>query len=225
MKKTDFDEFAENYDTILNNQLNFFDNENYFAEYKVQLLKKILTQAPKIILDYGCGTGRSCFYLQKYFPHAAIYGCDPSEKSLTIARETTPSANFQTIEQIYNSDLKADVIFIAGVIHHIQPDQRAETMQNITGLCKNGSTIAAFEHNPFNPVTRHLVNTCPFDEDAVLLKPSELKKLFAQTGINEIRTRYTLFFPAQLKRLRFLEKYLQYLPLGGQYVISGRVCI
>jgi hypothetical protein len=39
---------------------------------------------------------------------------------------------------------------------------------------KEDGHFIIFEHNPINPVTRHLVKNCPFDADAVLLstKPS-----------------------------------------------------
>ena len=41
MKKTDFDDYAADYNKILEEQLNFFEGDNhYFAEYKVKQAKR-----------------------------------------------------------------------------------------------------------------------------------------------------------------------------------------
>jgi len=223
-KKTDFDHYADEYNSLLKEQLSFFSSDNnYFAEYKVLQLKQILKTQPKTILDFGCGIGRSSFYLKQHFPNAQIYGCDLSEKSLSAASAAMPEGCFLSMSEIEKASFTFDLIFIAGVFHHIEPNQRPSTLKLIAQLSKNGTHVVAFEHNPFNPVTRHLVNTCPFDEDAVLLKPGELKNLFRLAGLKNITCHYTLFFPSSLKWLRFLEKYLRFLPIGGQYLVSGIV--
>jgi hypothetical protein len=49
--KVEFDEYAENYQEILQEQLGFFDgNEGYFAEYKIEIIKKLRCLEP--ILGY-----------------------------------------------------------------------------------------------------------------------------------------------------------------------------
>lgn len=222
MNKTDFDEYADEYNSILQNQLNFFSNDNnYFAEYKVLKLKELLKKQPRTILDFGCGIGRSSVYLKKHFPDTEVYGCDISEKSLTSARKLAPDVNFYSIDKMQELNMTFDLVFIAGVFHHIEPGQREAVLKTISTFCQKGSYIAVFEHNPLNPVTRYLVKTCPFDRDAVLLKPKELKELFSQNGLKQITCHYTLFFPSWLKWMRFLERYLRLIPFGGQYVISG----
>ncbi len=222
MDPTDFDGFAKNYTDILSKQLNFFENDNlYFAEYKIIKLKNLIRFKPKHILDFGCGVGRSTLFLNKHFPDAHIYGCDVSEKSLVEAKKTAPFADFFLISDLSQKENKFDLIFISNVFHHIQPEQRLNTMQFVAASGKAGGSLVVFEHNPFNPVTRHLVKICPFDEGVVLLRPSELKQLVKNAGITHIQLEYTLFFPSFLKWLRFLEKYLHFVPLGGQYVVSG----
>ena len=78
-----------------------------------------------------------------------------------------------------------------------------------------------FEHNPYNPVTRRIVNNCPYDADAVLLKPAELRGLFDSAGMKVHSKEYCLFIPPRFAALAGLEKYLGWLPLGGQYWVSG----
>jgi hypothetical protein len=81
--------------------------------------------------------------------------------------------------------------------------------------------LTVFEHNPFNPVTRRIVNTCPYDADAVLLKPSELIGLLRQAQLIPSNQAYCLFIPPKFSSLAPLERYLQWLPLGGQYWVSA----
>ena len=79
-----------------------------------------------------------------------------------------------------------------------------------------------YEHNPYNPLTRYAVKTCPFDENAVLLRKNEVKKLLENTGLQTIIEEYRVFFPKLLKILRPSEQYLKWLPLGGQYFVVAK---
>jgi hypothetical protein len=81
--------------------------------------------------------------------------------------------------------------------------------------------VLIFEHNPFNPVTRWVVNQCQFDRDAVLLKPKEAIAHLRAAGLRFVRRDYIVFFPRPLSLCRPLERYLLWCPLGAQYVITG----
>jgi SAM-dependent methyltransferase len=224
MENNEFDRFADDYNAILSEQLNFFEGDSgYFAEYKINKLKQMLDFSPQTILDFGCGIGRSAQFLRQYFPAATIHGCELSEKSLEQARLILPSGEFFLTQDLQAKPDTYDCVFVSNVFHHIPLAQRVHAFKTIVQSCQPGAAIVIFEHNPFNPVTRHLVNTCPFDRDAVLLRPKELRNLFQQAGMKKITYEYTLFFPAFLRSLRGLEKYLGWLPLGGQYVVSGNL--
>ena len=222
MKKTDFDDYVADYNKILEDQLNFFEGDNhYFAEYKVKQAKRFFQHPPTMILDFGCGIGRSMPFFQKHFPDSALYGCDTSEKSIQVAKKQFPATHFCNTEELAASNLRFDLIFLSGVLHHVEPGERKALVALIASVLKPRGSMFIFEHNPFNPVTKHLVNTCPFDRGVVLLKPKETKSLLAEAGIHEIECQYTLFFPRMLKWLRPLEDYLRFLPLGGQYLVRG----
>lgn len=99
VEKVDFDNYASDYDKILKEDLEFFGEENsYFADYKIKIIKDTLTSKPKMILDYGCGIGRNIGFYEKYFPDSSIFGCDISQKSLDIAKKSNPGANFFLID-------------------------------------------------------------------------------------------------------------------------------
>src|SRR5262245_28776496 len=113
MDKIDFDDYAENYSSLVSNQLRFFDkNDHYFAEYKINKIKNILHSPPSVILDFGCGIGTTTYCLQKHFPNASLYGYDISDKSLCIAEKHVPGAHF--IDDIKKMNESCDLIFMSG---------------------------------------------------------------------------------------------------------------
>lgn len=218
MNKVNFDDYSIEYNKILEDQLKkFSDNIDFFAEYKVQILKKMLDYSPKFILEYGCGIGRNLRFLHHYFPLAQIFGCDTSRESLILANKY----KFAKLYHLGNDKIKErfDLIFVSCVFHHIEPKKREGVVENIYSLLNKGS-VFVFEHNPYNPLTRHLVATCPFDRDAILLSQKECINLFTSKGFIKKANHYYLFLPPKLNKLYVIEKYLGWLPLGGQYFIQ-----
>jgi len=220
--KVDFDGYVNSYNSILENQLSFFDGEEYFAANKINLLKDLADINALKVLDFGCGIGRSIKFLEQAFPEAKIYGTDISELSLKKSEEEHSNSYFFRLDEAHEYKSQFDVIFVAGVFHHIHPTLRPEVVQLLSEMLTDDGELFIFEHNPLNPVTRHMVNTCPFDEDAVLLRPKELMKLLASVQLKFQGKGYVLFFPSYLKALRVLEKYIKWLPLGGQYFVWAK---
>jgi SAM-dependent methyltransferase len=220
--KVDFDEYTDNYRSLLHESTGFFtESETYFAKYKVDILRQEVPVTTKRLLEYGCGIGRNIPFLRTAFPNATIAGSDISAASLEIARKENPCVEF-FIEQA-DTDVtdSYDVIFIAGVFHHIPVKERVAVMKTLCQRLTPGGTILIFEHNPVNPVTRKIVNDCPFDRDAVLLRPSELKILLVGARLLVVRSAYCLFVPPSLSVLLPLEAKLGWLPLGGQYWVKA----
>lgn len=223
-EKVDFDNFAGEYEYILDEQLEFFGEENsYFAEYKLKLVKDTIGSQPKNILEFGCGIGRNLKFFTKYFPDANIYACDISEKSLEIARKENPGVKIFLLNdnEVQNFSGKFDLIFVSCVFHHIKPDLRIGSINGIKGMLNKNGAVYIFEHNPYNPVTKYIVKTCPWDTDAILLYMKETVNLMNDAGLKVSEKNYSLFFPAQLKFLRPVENYLGKIPMGGQYYVKG----
>jgi SAM-dependent methyltransferase len=219
--KIDFDDYSGDYDELLNESTKLYaEDSEYFARYKVELVKDAARRPVARILEYGCGTGRNIPYLQSAFPKASIVGTDVSAASLRLAAENNPTVHFE-VEHEGLSLESFDLIFVASVFHHIPPAERQAVMMTLSRRLAPGGSIDIFEHNPFNPVTRRIVNNCPFDADAVLLKPAELRTLFRGAALNLRRQTYCLFIPPRVSWLLPLEKYLGWLPLGGQYWVSA----
>jgi len=227
-KKVNFDLFVNNYNKLLKKKTSFFSSHEYFSDYKVRLAIENLniSSLKKIrILEYGCGIGRNIKYLKKYFKNFSIElsACDVSIKSLNFLKRLFPSVkcfDCSGRDYIYNHLEKYDIIFIAGVFHHISPKERHNVSRNISSMLKNDGQLIIFEHNPFNPITRKIVKECEYDEDAILLTPKKLISYFSKIKKMKLKEKkYYLFIPQKFRFLNFIEKYLSWFPMGGQYFL------
>ena len=90
-------------------------------------------------------------------------------------------------------------------------------------MIKPGENIVIFEHNPYNPLTRHVVQTCPFDRGVELISLSRFVELARKSALQIRLKRYIVFFPKSLSPFRRLEPCLGFLPLGAQYMLFLRL--
>jgi hypothetical protein len=86
-------------------------------------------------------------------------------------------------------------------------------------VLRPGGLAVVFEHNPYHPATQWVVRTTKIDQNAILLPPREVRTGFCSVGLRDIQKRYLLFFPPRWRWLQPVERWLEKLPLGGQYVI------
>ncbi len=218
-----FDEVADTYADQLETALGAFGGESeYFARYKVELLSHTLKDLPvKTILDYGSGIGASIPYFKMFFPLARISATDLSPESLNRLKSEHPEVNI-----IQPGDLhgyRFDLVFLSCVVHHMPVDSRIAKVGNVLALVQPGGYICVFEHNPFNPFTRRIVSKCEFDEGVVLVSKRQLGHLFTrQQESFDFRAGYCMFFPPALKWFSFLERFVRWLPLGGQHFLIGQ---
>ena len=229
MDKAEFDKFADEYTEIHKNNIKLSgESPDYFAEYKVIDTANLVRehQFPKDlnILDFGSGVGNSVPFFRKHLPDAGITCLDVSQKSLDIAKSLYGDiAKYKLFDgsEIPLQDNSYDLVFAACVFHHIPHDEHVFLFKEILRILKPGGMIVIFEHNPLNPLTVHAVNTCPFDENAVLIRAGVLKNRIKKGGFENSKIAYRLFFPAALKIFRHLEKYFTKLPVGAQYYVSA----
>lgn len=223
-----FDQFVNEYRNIHNENIKLSGaDSDYFSEYKVkEVLEQEAQQNVQVILDFGCGDGNSVRFFRQHFPKVHIKGIDVSEDSIVIAQKRNiADVEFKAYDgkTIPYADNTIDIVFIATVLHHIDYTLYPALMREILRVLKPQGRIYIFEHNPYNPVTRSVVNNCVFDADAVLLKPSFAKKILKEAGFKEVNNTFTIFFPRSgfFKPFLFLEKWLKKIPLGGQYYTKG----
>jgi SAM-dependent methyltransferase len=222
-----FDATAAEYDRVQRDNLGCFGGDlSFFAEYKIALARKLVRDEPKSILEFGCGVGRNLPFLQKYFPDSTILGCDVSSASLTLAAEVAPEAGLAGIAEpgdllLTYAGCRPDLITAVCVLHHIPEKTRADWLAALYAVLQPGGTLLLFEHNPHNPLTRRMFNTCPFDAGAKMLSLGAGRELLRCAGFVDLSGRYTLFFPWRGNVWRRLEKALGRLPMGGQYFLKA----
>lgn len=208
---------------------------DYFQEYKIKDLKyeidndiHLKSKTSLKILNFGCGIGLSDSYILNIFNSDSInielYGCDISEKSIEIAKkQNSENVTYMTCNgQKLPFNEKFDIIFIANVIRHIPRKNHIQQIKMLKNALKENGIILMYEFNPFNPVTLYFYNRydCRYDaENVKIMTPYYAKKLFKDSGFNNIKIRYRFFIPGFMKKFIFMEKYLKNCPLGANYYL------
>lgn len=220
----DFDRLAHNYKAVLDKSLEVGGEKGeYFAHYKADYLKRYLGPGfSGKILDYGCGIGLLSELLIQYFPQATVDGYDVSAASIDhVPGHLKKQGVFTSLMDHLAGGY--DLAVIVNVLHHIEPHERAGAIQKLKNLVKPGGVIIIFEHNPFNPLTRKVVNESPIDKGVVLLPCWEVLRYLKQARFAALKLKFILFFPKLLAALRWAEPHLSWLPIGAQYVVIGEV--
>ena len=219
----DFDDYATDYEALLRQSLGAAGGDlEFFRQRKASLAKRLLRAAPPgRILEYGCGTGGNLPHLAAAFPGAAVAGGDISEKSLEQAAAAAPGATLYHLGRDAVPAASFDLVFVAGVLHHVPGAARGAVMAAMAAALAPGGRLLVFEHNPANPLTRRIVARCPFDAGVTLVSPSEAEALARSAGLGRLARRYVSFVPPALAPLAGLEIFLTWLPLGGQYCLSA----
>lgn len=223
----DFDEFADDYRSIHTQNVKLSGADSfYFAAMKVRLLQQFEKNESLKVLDVGCGDGTTEVFMQEYFPAWQVSGIDVSGRSIEEAiKKKLPHSTFSIYDgaNIPGGNGEFDIVFIAGVLHHVAFSLHSTLMKEVTRVLRPGGRLYLYEHNPLNPLTGYLVKTCVFDKEAKLLSSGYTSGLIKQCSLKETNKDFIIFFPRKgvLSKLIFLEKYLQWLPLGGQYVIRA----
>jgi len=223
-----FDEFAEDYRDTHNSAIKLSGaDSDYFSEYKIiEVAKNEQHQETLKILDFGCGDGNSVVFFRKHFKESYIEGIDVSQASIDIAADKKiDRTKFQVFDGKiipYEND-SFDIIFTSMVFHHIEHKLHKAIISEIYRVLKPQGRFYMFEHNPYNPLTRRVVDQCEFDRDAVLLKPKYGKQIISLGGFDKFNLNFTIFIP-RLKIIQWalrLENYLKWLPIGAQYYIRA----
>jgi SAM-dependent methyltransferase len=231
LNPAEFDAVAPAYAVMLEESLGRFAGERtYFAEYKVvdvaaELVRRNLIDRTRRILDFGAGCGESIPHFRRHLPDAELTCVDVSAESLAMAQsDFAGDARFLVFDgvKIAAAEGSYDLAFSACVFHHIDHSDHAAHLHELRRVLRRDGLLFIFEHNPLNPLTVRVVNRCPFDANAHLIRAGELRRRIVDAGFVEAEIRYRLFFPSLLAFARPLESWLTRLPFGAQYYVVAR---
>jgi SAM-dependent methyltransferase len=230
MSDAEFDRFARSYREVHRTNIALTGEEpEYFADYKMRDFATAILAggAPQDgqYLDFGSGVGASITPFYRHLPRARLVCADVSERSLEQSqRQNGDLSAYVLIENgrlpIQNHSI--DGAFACCVFHHISHSQHGQALAELRRVLRPGAPLMVYEHNPLNPLTMRAVNSCPLDTNAVLIDGPEMTRRCAAQGFHHPRLEYRVFFPSALKRLRPIEHYLRWLPLGAQYAIHAK---
>ena len=218
--KSEFDNYGKEYKKLLAQSFpSFLNSIDYFSEYKVKhIFKHRKNMKTETLLDFGCGVGLSLKFFSKYFPKTKLWGWDISSVSLKQAKQDFKAVNFtdelKNVPKNYFS-----TVFAANVFHHIEKKDQIENILFCKNFLKPDGLLYIIEHNPFNPVTRMIFNKSPLDKNATMISLKDMVKLANLAKMKIVRKKYISFFPRKLSFLNFLEKLINWMPIGAQYII------
>lgn len=224
---SEFDAYAGSYDDAVNRSLAFLGAKvDYFTKVKAAYLLDLLgghfgQTAGLNLLDVGCGVGNYHALVGGHI--GSLAGTDLSAACLAEAATRNPGVAYQPYDgaRLPYADNQFDAAVTICVMHHVPPAQWPAFAAEMKRVVRPGGLAIVFEHNPFNPLTRRVVNNCEFDADAVLLRPRQTRRLLAGAGFGEVRSRSILSIPSFGKVTRALDLTLGHLPLGAQYFAMG----
>jgi SAM-dependent methyltransferase len=224
----EFDRFRDTYEEELNRVVSFAGQDaDVYSRAKADAIVEVARENvgdPRTLsfLDVGCGTGATDRHLTQRV--RKLYGVDISTAMTERARAANPEADYQAYDgaRLPFDDRSLDVVFAVCVVHHVPPSSWPSFFGELARVTRTGGVVVIAEHNPYNPVTRAIVNRCAFDEDAVLLSPRTSRRLLTTAGLAPLETRNILFVPWRWRSVERIERLLHKAPLGAQYLSVGR---
>lgn len=224
----EFDAYRNTYSDAVNDALLVPGLDvDYFTKVKAEYLKEIIAEelgdtSSRDVLDIGCGVGNYHRLLKDTF--ATLTGIDVSSQSIEQARLINQHVRYDVYDgaALPYADGSFDVAYTICVMHHVPTGLWPNFSKEMLRVLRPGGIGLVFEHNPSNPLTMRVVNRCPFDRDAVLLKPAKTRALLEGAGFRDVSTRSIINIPSFGPLTRRIDRsLLGLLPFGAQYIAIG----
>ena len=227
----EFDAYSKHYEKTIDGAISYIGKSQQFftvakADYLSELfLSRFGSEREIEVLDIGCGNGSIHPFLLERCPLIRLRGVDVASTSVESARLTYPQVQYDVYDgaKLPYATGQFDAAYTICVMHHVPPSEWATFMSEMCRVVRPGGLVSVIEHNPFNPLTQLLVNTCPYDQNAKLLRSSQLTKFMRNAGLDEIQNRFIQFTPFEGNFFKRFDRFMGWLPLGAQYLTTARV--
>jgi len=223
----EFDHLAADYKELLNDSVRdyFAPSSEFFFKRKVDMLLEFATNQGMDTrripwLDVGCGQGDLLRAAQSNFEKAL--GCDVSAGMIAACRDLAVVHQTNPVRLPFE-DASVDWVTAVCIFHHVIPVERAPLVADVCRVLRPGGIFAIIEHNPYNPAVQLIVRRTPVDKNAELLTAHATRRLIQAASMEVVDTRYFLYVPQRVYSWAApVERALDRVPLGGQYVVFGR---
>jgi ubiquinone/menaquinone biosynthesis C-methylase UbiE len=131
-----------------------------------------------VVLDLGCGTGFHQETLSRYA--GRLIGADMSFGALKVCKRNFSGEYIVCdVNQLPFKNNSIDLIWIAGVLHHV-PDRLPPVIKNITSILRPGGVLLVDEPNKLNPLNYFILKFSKADPTGSerSLSSASIKKLF-----------------------------------------------
>ena len=223
---TDFNDYVSDYSERVAAATSFVEcGHDFFLAAKADQFLELMDAAGGAssmnVLDVGCGIGMVERHLAGKV--GRVVGIDIATDAVRAAAKNVPDALFLTYDGLHLPFREGsfDAASLVCVLHHVEPERWQAIVEEIARAVRPGGHIVAFEHNPWNPVTRYVVNHCDFDRGVTLLSAPHVARLFRGARLSIAKRQFLFFFPWLGRVWRAIERYLGWLPLGAQYLVFG----
>jgi SAM-dependent methyltransferase len=222
-----FDAYKDTYSRTIDESVAFTGLSTDFftrvkAGYILDLVRRKFGASDKVsALDIGCGIGNYHGLLAPYL--GKLSGVDVSSESIEVARRRDLPVSYDVYDgtTLPYGDGCFDLAFAICVVHHVPQALWNVFASEMRRVLKSGGLALVFEHNPRNPLTMRVVNSCPFDADAVLLRSETAQSLLLTAGFRQVHSGFILSIPAANAWLRRIDRIFSSLPFGAQYYVSA----
>ena len=213
--QAEFNKYHDRYNQLVSDAISFSGLKvDFFTRVKTHYLLQVITDRfgtcdHVSALDVGCGIGNTLALLVGKLERLA--GVDVSETCIEVARRNAPGADCTAYDGVHvpHENSSFDVVFSICVFHHVPVADRLPLAREIKRVLKPGGIFMIFEHNPRNRITTHIVNTCEFDRNAILLRSLEAEALMLAAGFDNVLSRFIL---TVRPRARFCAVLIRYSP-------------
>jgi ubiquinone/menaquinone biosynthesis C-methylase UbiE len=223
-----YDEFRDRYVDDLDAAVGFSGKDHAFftrrkATELLELAERHVAAAHTLnVLDVGCGIGLTDAFLAGRV--ARLTGVDVGPGVLERAAARNPDVHYELSdgENLPFGDGIFDVTFCASVVQVLPPERRVVFLDELRRVTSDRGMVVVFEHNPYNPLTRVVVRRFSHGHDVHMLPARQLVDLAERAGLAVLERAHILLLPSESRAAQTLERRLERLPLGAQYVVAAR---
>ncbi|GFG31715.1 hypothetical protein Cfor_06275 [Coptotermes formosanus] len=134
------------------NETKFFKDRHWTVrEFEELSIDGNKSQAPKVMLEVGCGVGNLIFPLIEEHPEMYFYACDLSPRAVEFVK-SHPSYNENAVK-VFQCDIttdeilqevafeSVDIVTLIFVLSAIHPNKFHQTLQNVFNVLKPGAVV------------------------------------------------------------------------------------